>query len=68
MTVLMAVATFYMVFMAVATIWVAVVGYRWKGWRSAVAGVALLWATFAVTRLFVMSAEPLAYLVVPVLP
>jgi hypothetical protein len=56
------------VFMVVATIYMGVVGYRWKGWRSAVGGVALLWATFAVTRFFVMSAEPLAYLVLPVLP
>jgi hypothetical protein len=55
------------VFMVVATIYMIVVGYRSKGWRSAVGGVALLWAAFAVTRFFEMSAEPLAYLVLPFL-
>jgi len=54
--------------MAVATIYMVVVGYRWKRWRFAFGGVALLWATFAMTRLFVMSAEPLAHLAVPLLP
>ena len=63
MTVFMAWPTFYIVFMAVATIYTAVVGYRWKGRRLAVSGVALLWTAFAATRLVVMSAEPLAYLV-----
>jgi hypothetical protein len=64
MTVFMAWPMFYMVFMAVATIYTAVVGHRWKGWPSAVGGVALLWFTFAVTRLLIMSAEPLAHLFV----
>ena len=57
-----------MVFMALATIYMVAVGYRWKRWRLTIGGVALLWATFAVTRLIVMSAEPLAYLVLPLLP
>ncbi len=57
-----------MVFMALATIYMVVVGYRWKRWQLTIGGVALLWATFAVTRLIVMSAEPLAYLVLPLLP
>jgi len=57
-----------MVFMAAATIYMVGVGYRWKRRRFATGGVALLWATFALTRLVVMSAEPLAYLVVPLLP
>jgi hypothetical protein len=52
--------TIYIAFMAVATIYMLAVGYRWKGWRAAVGGVAFLWVTFAVTRFFVMSAEPLA--------
>ena len=68
MTAFMAEPAIYLAFMAVATIYMAAIGYRWKGWRSAVGGVALLWVAFAVTRVFVMSAEPLAYLVVPFLP
>jgi hypothetical protein len=46
-----------------STISTAVVGYRWKGWPSAAGAVVLLWVTFGVTRLFVMSAGPLAHLV-----
>jgi hypothetical protein len=36
MTVFVAWPTFHVVFLVVATIYVTAVGYRWKGWRSAV--------------------------------
>lgn len=57
-----------LVFMGVATTYMVVAGYRWNRWRFAMGGVALLWALFALTRLYVMSAEPLAHLVLPLLP